>query len=89
MCARMVNLAAALGASRVEFIGFDGPKAIIEGNHAFEKGKTKLPSFCTPDNAHKIHQEHYRLFWKYITELYPNTTFVSIDKRNEYHKYVS
>lgn len=86
MGARMVNLAASLGAKTVSFIGFDGPKAILKGQHAFEQGKTQLPSFCTPENADEIHKKHYHLFWEYITNLYPGTTFISIDQCNEYHK---
>jgi uncharacterized Rossmann fold enzyme len=87
--ARLVTLAAALGASAVSFIGFDGPEAILRGDHAFEKGKNTLPSMCNSDNAHTVHERHYDAFWRYITALYPDTSFISIDKENEYHKYVS
>ena len=86
---RLVTLMAELRAKSISFIGFDGPEPILRGEHAFEKGKTQLPSFCTKENADDVHREHYELYWKYITELYPTTKFISIDKENEYHEYVS
>ncbi|MBP9777788.1 MAG: hypothetical protein KBD25_01235 [Rickettsiaceae bacterium] len=83
--ARLINLAAALGAKQIDFIGLDGPLAILKGHHAFEPGKTELPSMCTKETAHQIHLDQYRFFWQYIRELYPNTIFNSLDKNNEYH----
>jgi hypothetical protein len=83
---RLINLAASLGASQIDFIGLDGPEAILEGRHAFEPGKKALPSFCQPHTASRIHQEHYDFFWKYIQELYPNCKLNSLDKHNKYHR---
>ena len=82
---RLVNLAAALGAKRISFIGFDGPKAILSGAHYFEPGKTELPSMCTKEIAYEIHVNQYNFFWSYIRNLYPNTEFNSLDKTNELH----
>lgn len=84
--ARLINLAAALGAPEIHFIGLDGPSAILSGQHAFEPGKTELPSMCTPENAQEIHQYQYDFFWEHITGLYPNTKFISIDKHNVLHR---
>lgn len=86
---RLVILMSALGVKSVSFIGFDGPEAILKGQHAFEQGKTALPALCNEENAHSVHLDHYNKFWAYITEQYPNTQFISIDKTSEYHKYVS
>lgn len=86
MAVRLINLAAALGASTVSFIGLDGPEAILAGNHAFQPGKKDLPSLLNEGNASIIHQAQYDHFWGYIQNLYPNTKFVSIDKENKYHK---
>lgn len=84
--ARLINLAAALGAPEVHFIGLDGPEAILKGQHAFEPGKRELPSSCNESNAQDIHQYQYDFFWEYIRRLYPNTKFVSIDKNNVLHR---
>ena len=83
--ARLINLAAALGAEQIDFIGLDGPTAILNGQHAFEPGKTELPSLCNKNNAHQIHLDQYGFFWSYIKKLYPNTIFNSLDKNNIYH----
>lgn len=85
---RLVNLAAALGAAKISFIGFDGPAAILKGNHYFEPGKKEMPSYCNEINADSIHEEQYKFFWNYIKELYPNTEFNSIDKENRYHVWI-
>lgn len=83
---RLVNLAAAVGATHIDFIGFDGPSAILNGAHYFEPGKTDLPSFCTKDNADAVHLTQYNFFWNYIRDLYPKVNFNSLDKKNKYHK---
>ena len=89
MGARLINLGAALGFKQISFIGLDGPQAILEGRHAFEPGKTELPSLCNKENAHQIHLDQYAFFWNYISQLYPDTQFISLDKDNEYHKDLS
>lgn len=86
MAVRLINLAAALGATSISFIGLDGPEAILAGRHAFQPGKTDLPSFLHEGNASIIHQTQYNHFWSYIRNLYPNTKFISIDKKNKYHQ---
>ncbi len=85
-CVRMINLAAAIGASEIYFVGCDGPEnAILIGQHAFEPGKTNLPSLCNAANAREIHQAEYDFFWDYIRELYPKVKFVSLQKNNPLH----
>ena len=85
-CVRLINLGAAIGCfSEIYFIGLDGPEAILRGDHAFEPGKTDLPSLCTASNAQKIHQIEYDFFWDYIKELYPKVKFVSLQKNNPLH----
>lgn len=82
---RLINLAASVGAKDISFIGLDGPEAILQGQHAFEPGKTDLPSFCNKDNVVEIHQDQYDHFWQYIRNVYPDVKFNSIDKNNRYH----
>jgi hypothetical protein len=75
--------------SRVYFIGFDGPEAILRGDHAFEVGKKQFPRAVQGMNSFnkiKFFEESYKIFWKYIRNLYPDTQFISIDKENKYHK---
>lgn len=86
MGVRLVNLSAALGAARISFIGFDGPAAILTGNHAFQPGKKDLPSLCNAENADRIHEGQYSHFWDYIRKIYPEVKFVSLDEENKYHK---
>lgn len=83
---RLVNLAANLGAHTIAFIGFDGPQSILEGRHAFQMGKTELPSGVTPSNADDVHSKQYSFFWNFIRQRYPDTKFVSLDTTNPYHK---
>jgi hypothetical protein len=83
---RLVNLAAALGAATVSFIGFDGPEAILQGDHAFEPGKTDLPSLVSESNARFVHKHQYDFCWKRLMITYPFTKFISLDKDNYYHQ---
>lgn len=85
---RLINLAAELGAETVSFIGLDGPEAILRGDHAFEPGKTDLPSLTDATNAHFIHKHQYDFCWKVLVNQYPFTKFISIDKENKYHEFL-
>ncbi len=89
---RLLVLACALGASELSFIGFDGYQAIVDGDHAFEPGKAKLPSRCklygNAAGAMKQWAYEYELFWHYIKEKFPETHIISIDKANPYHQAV-
>lgn len=82
---RLVNLAAEVGASEVHFIGLDGLHKIEEKVHAFEKGKTNLPSGVDYKNAYIVSKTHYALFWQKMLEVYPNTKFVSLQEENHFH----
>lgn len=85
---RLIQLAAELGAETVAFIGLDGPEAILKGDHAFEPGKTDLPSLTDATNAHFIHKHQYDFCWQVLVNQYPFTKFISIDKENKYHEYL-
>lgn len=82
--ARMIILAASLGAAKVSFIGFDGP--VI--GHSFEPGKYKLPAGVTQYNADQIYDYQYNILWDYLKDKFPKTKVDSLDKTNPYHKKV-
>ena len=82
---RLVNLAAEVGASEVHFIGLDGLHKIEDKVHAFEKGKTNLPSGVDYKNAYIVSKTHYDLFWQRMIEVYPNTKFISLQEENHFH----
>lgn len=85
-CVRMIIFASFLGVKKISFVGLDGPKYIIKGQHAFEKGKTNLPSEYSP----AIYKWHYKLFWDYIRENFRNkekmVEFENLGYGQEYHK---
>lgn len=80
-CVRMIIFACFLGVKKISFVGLDGPEYIIKGQHAFEKGKTTLPSAFSP----KIYQWHYMLFWNYIKENFKGVEFENLGYGQEYH----
>ena len=85
VASRMINLAAEVGAESVSFIGLDGIPKIFDKVHAFEKGKVTLPAGVNKANAHKICKSHYDLFWSKMKKDYPNTNFISLQDKNEFH----
>ncbi len=82
--ARMLILAASLGARKVQFIGFDGP---VRG-HAFEKNKYELPSQVDPENAWKLYKYQYDELYDHLDQYYPHTKIESLDKSNLLHEKV-
>lgn len=82
--ARMLILAASLGAKSVSFIGFDGP---VPG-HSFEEGKFKLPADITQENAWDIYTYQYNELYNHLETYFPNTKIISIDKTNKLHEKV-
>ncbi len=51
------------------FAGLDGPKPMIEQNHAFEGKKNTLPHGVDRNNAANIFEDEYEVFWMYINIL--------------------
>lgn len=87
--ARMKIFAAQLGFSKVYFTGFDGPEEILLGNHAFEPGKTTLPSVFLGQPEHLIcahHKKQYDYLWEFIKMEYPKTTFINLGGGEKYHE---
>ena len=87
--ARMVLFASFLGAKHVYFTGFDGPEAMFEGNHAFQPGKTTLPSSYSNMDHNKVvdkwkKQSDY--FWNYTTSLFPNVKYTNLGGGDYYHE---
>lgn len=85
VASRMINLAAEVGAERVSFIGLDGIPKIFDKVHAFEKGKEVPPVGVSEANAHEVCKNHYDLFWSKMKRDYPNTNFISLQDKNEFH----
>ena len=85
VASRMINLAAELGAESVSFIGLDGIPKIFDKIHAFEKGKAIPPAGVSEANAHEVCKHHYDLFWNKMKKDYPNTNFISLQDKNEFH----
>lgn len=87
--ARMKIFAAELGFDKVYFIGFDGPEEIFLGNHAFEPGKTSLPSVFAgqkQDFVSRQHKMQYDYLWGLIKAEYPKTTFINLGGGDKYHE---
>tara|TARA_Y100000310_G_C20649606_1_gene798616 strand:+ start:1027 stop:1941 length:915 start_codon:yes stop_codon:yes gene_type:complete len=80
-CVRMMIFACLLGVKRVSFVGLDGPKYIERGEHAFEKGKTTLPSLYSPE----VYKWQYKIFWEYIKEGFKEVEFVNLGYGEEFH----
>lgn len=86
--ARLIIFAGELGVSKIDFTGFDGPNAIRDKDHAFEKGKGKFSQFVTPmSHPARIQyfQSQYDFFWQYMHREYPNLILVPLEY-NEIHR---
>ena len=78
---RLLIYAAHIGVKSISFIGFDGPTAILNGDHAFEKGKVQFPGAVKHlDNNTKVKffQQQYSVFWQYFKQIY-KTKVISLD----------
>ena len=87
--ARMLIFASALGFKNIIFCGLDGPEPILKGDHAFEPGKTTLPSCFVNQDLSTIVNEfkyQYDVLWNYIHQLYPLTKFYNIGNKSIYHE---
>ena len=80
-CVRMIIFACVLGVKEVHFVGLDGTSYIKKGEHAFEKGKTTMPSSYNEDS----YRYQYKLFWTYVSSCFPNTSFFNHGYGQEYH----
>ena len=86
---RQIIFAGVLVASRVDFIGMDGAKAILAKDHAFQPNKGILPSpgRITEGNADEIFQKQYDETWKYIRSNFPFMEINDLSGRaNKYHR---
>ncbi len=66
---RLIVLAMQLKAKEIYYIGIDGPKGMIQGNHSFEKNKAnlpKLPSYLNVANAEEIFTNAYKDFYTHM-----------------------
>ena len=81
-CVRMIIFACFLEVKKISFVGLDGPKYIIKGEHSFEQGKTTLPSDFSPE----IYKWHYKVFWIYIRSRFKKVDFKNLGYGQEYHQ---
>ena len=80
-CTRMIIFACLLGAKCVKFVGMDGDKYMIKGEHAFEPNKNNLPSF----HHENLFADQYNIFWKYVDSRFPDVKFENLGLGQEYH----
>ena len=80
--ARMILFAAFLGCKLIKFVGLDGYAPIYAGNHAFEVGKTSLPS----NFSEELYDNQYQYFWRYTTDLFPDVQFVNLGGGHKFHE---
>ena len=78
---RMILFAAYLGCQTIKFVGLDGYRSIYVGNHAFEPGKTMLPSNFTE----QLYDNQYKYFWEYTLSLFPNVKIENLGYKNTHH----
>lgn len=70
---RLLIYAAHIGVAKIDFIGFDGAQAILNGDHAFEPNKKKFPGAVQhmSDNTKvEFFKQQYSFFWQYFRTLY-------------------
>lgn len=80
--ARLLIFAGQVGFSSIDFIGFDGPTAITNADHAFEKGKNTFSKFVQamhPSARNSYFTTQYKVFWKYLKTLYPQLVLKDLD----------
>ena len=96
-CVRMIEFACVLGVSSIDFIGLDGVQSISKGKHAFQPGKTTLPTILQTRARHStpykfskdsvnIFKDLYSVFWKRITKDFPEVKFKNLGGGEEYHE---
>ena len=85
---RLIILGCELKSEEIHFAGFDGPSAMVNGDHHFQKGKVSFPAGLNGQNADDAFSSQYKVFWNYIEDTY-KTKIKSIDTNNPYHKKVS
>jgi len=79
-CVRMIIFAAELGVNRIDFIGLDGKDAIEKGDHAFQPGKTTLPTTVGSFVG------QYYSFWNHTMSAYPDVEFFNLGGGEKYHE---
>ena len=85
----MILFASFLGAKEIDFVGFDGPEAIFQGDHAFQPGKTTLPSSYGTLSQQRVIENWKRqsdYFWDYTLKLFPNVKYTNLGGGDHYHE---
>lgn len=88
---RMVWWAAYLGAREIHFVGFDGLPAIEKRDHAFQSGKSVLPSVARHDwnFAKQLFVYQYDKFWTKMKTEFPHTHYYNLAQdKNPYHRLI-
>ena len=78
---RMLIFASALGCKEVKFCGLDGYEPILKGDHAFQPGKTTLPSNFSIENYH----DQYKYFWLYLQTKFSKVKYQNLGYGKELH----
>jgi len=95
-CVRMIEFACELQVAVIDFIGMDGVEAIEKGEHAFQPGKTTLPSLlanytgrnirASSMTSSTIFKAKYNIFWERMKKNHPHTSFHNLGGGEKYHK---
>tara|TARA_R110002020_G_scaffold141859_2_gene313677 strand:- start:11830 stop:12585 length:756 start_codon:yes stop_codon:yes gene_type:complete len=88
-CVRMIEFACELGVSSIDYIGLDGVQAMVKGKHAFEPGKTTLPSMLQSgvnSDSIQIFSALYNTFWERMIEDFPDVSFKNLGGGEQYHE---
>ncbi len=79
---RAIILASLLGASKVDYVGFDGFKTSKMNVHAFEGGKNPPPFY----NKQILEQQAF-VFWHYLNSLELETSYNNLAEDSNYNAY--
>ena len=79
---RAIILASLLGASKVDYVGFDGFKTSKMNVHAFEGGKNPPPFY----DKQMLEQQAF-VFWHYLNSLKLEVSYNNLAENSKYNAY--
>lgn len=92
--ARQMIFASYLRPRKISFVGFDGPQAIYDKQHAFIGDDQSWDSqHMIPGSIRHLSKDQviqrfvyeYRQFWFYMIRMFPDVEYYSLDRQNQYH----